>query len=214
MTSPKSVPLSHHKKGFWLKLLVHLAAAVPVVVLGIRALGNDLGFNPIQTITRFSGRAALVFLLLSLAVTPIRFITHWDSLRRIRRNLGLYAFFYALAHLLIYLVIDLGFDWGIFFNSIFTNRFFLVGSFAFIILLILAITSIPALMRKMGRAWVWVHRLAYIAGGLVVLHYAWVEKGNLFTGQGRLAWPLVAGGVLILLLLLRIPYWISRSRKK
>ncbi len=200
-------------RASWLNVLVHIAATIPVLVLLIRWLTNDLGFNPIQTITRFNGRAALIFLLLSLAVTPLFFITRWKPVRLIRRSLGLYAFVFAFLHLLIYLVVDLGLDWAAFFDSIFTNRFFLMGSLAFIILLALAITSIPSVMRKMGRAWVWLHRLVYVAAGMILLHFAWVDKGNLFGAQGSLMWPLIAIGVFGVLMLVRVPYWMSRRRE-
>ena len=84
---------------------------------------------------------------------------------------------------------------------------------AFVILLALGVTSIPGLQRKMGRAWDWLHRLVYAAALLVILHYAWVDKGNLLSGQGNLAWPLVAGGVFVLLMLLRAILLLPRKSR-
>jgi len=193
--------------------LVHAAAAVPLLVLLIRALGNDLGFNPIQEVECFTGRAALIFLLLSLAVTPLRLLIKQPGLWAMRKHLGLYAFKYALLHLVIYLAVDLRFDWRAFFSSLFSNRFFWVGSVAFVILLALGVTSIPGLQRKMGRAWDWLHRLVYAAALLVILHYAWVDKGNLLSGQGNLAWPLAAGVVFVVLMLLRAILLLPRKSR-
>ena len=187
----------------WLVALVHIAAAIPLLILLIRWLTNDLGFNPIQEVERFTGRAALIFLLLSLAITPLRLLTKQQGLWAMRKHLGLYAFKYALLHLIIYLAVDLGFAWQEFFASIISNRFFLVGSIAFVILLALAITSAPGMIKRMRDGWYWLHRLVYIAAALVLLHYAWVDKGNLLAGQGNFFWPLIATGVFVILMLLR-----------
>jgi len=187
----------------WLVALTHISAAIPLLVLLIRWLVNDLGFNPIQTVERFTGRAALIFLLLSLAITPLRLLTKKQGLWAMRKHLGLYAFKYALLHLIIYLVVDLRFAWKEFFGSIISNRFFLVGSIAFVILLALAITSVPGMMKRMRNGWYWLHRLVYVATALVLLHYAWVDKGNLLAGQGNLFWPLLAAGVFVILMLFR-----------
>jgi sulfoxide reductase heme-binding subunit YedZ len=190
----------------WLVALTHVSAAVPLLILLIRWLTNDLGFNPIQTVERFTGRTALIFLLLSLAITPLRLLTKQPGLWAMRKHLGLYAFKYALLHLVIYLAVDLGFAWQEFFTSIVSNRFFLVGSIAFVILLALAITSAPGMMKRMRNGWFWLHRLVYVATALVLLHFAWVDKGNLLAGQGNLLWPLLATGVFVVLMLLRFVF--------
>lgn len=190
----------------WLVALTHVSAAVPLLILLIRWLTNDLGFNPIQTVERFTGRTALIFLLLSLAITPLRLLTKQPGLWAMRKHLGLYAFKYALLHLVIYLAVDLGFDWQEFFTSIVSNRFFLVGSIAFVILLALAITSAPGMMKRMRNGWFWLHRLVYVATALVLLHFAWVDKGNLLAGQGNLFWPFLAAGVFVVLMLLRFVF--------
>ena len=190
----------------WLVALTHVSAAVPLLILLIRWLTNDLGFNPIQTVERFTGRTALIFLLLSLAITPLRLLTKQPGLWAMRKHLGLYAFKYALLHLVIYLAVDLGFAWQEFFTSIVSNRFFLVGSIAFVILLALAITSAPGMMKRMRNGWFWLHRMVYVATALVLLHFAWVDKGNLLAGQGNLLWPLLATGVFVVLMLLRFVF--------
>ena len=190
----------------WLVALTHVSAAVPLLILLIRWLTNNLGFNPIQTVERFTGRTALIFLLLSLAITPLRLLTKQPGLWAMRKHLGLYAFKYALLHLVIYLAVDLGFAWQEFFTSIVSNRFFLVGSIAFVILLALAITSAPGMMKRMRNGWFWLHRMVYVATALVLLHFAWVDKGNLLAGQGNLLWPLLATGVFVVLMLLRFVF--------
>jgi len=201
--SEQAIVTKDERLSRWLVALVHIAAAIPLLILLIRWLTNDLGFNPIQEVERFTGRAALIFLLLSLAITPLRLLTKQQGLWAMRKHLGLYAFKYALLHLIIYLAVDLGFAWQEFFASIISNRFFLVGSIAFVILLALAITSAPGMMKRMRDGWYWLHRLVYIAAALVLLHYAWVDKGNLFAGQGNFFWPLIATGVFVILMLLR-----------
>ena len=190
----------------WLVALTHVSAAVPLLILLIRWLTNNLGFNPIQTVERFTGRTALIFLLLSLAIAPLRLLTKQPGLWAMRKHLGLYAFKYALLHLVIYLAVDLGFAWQEFFTSIVSNRFFLVGSIAFVILLALAITSAPGMMKRMRNGWFWLHRMVYVATALVLLHFAWVDKGNLLAGQGNLLWPLLATGVFVVLMLLRFVF--------
>jgi len=197
----------------WLVTLTHISAAIPLLVLLIRWLGNDLGFNPIQTVERFTGRAALIFLLLSLAITPLRLLTKQQGLWAMRKHLGLYAFKYALLHLVLYLGVDLRFAWKEFFGSIISNRFFLVGSIAFVIMLALAITSAPGMMKRMRNGWFWLHRLVYVAAALVLLHYAWVDKGNLLAGQGNLLWPLLAAGVFVVLMLLRFILLLPRKSR-
>ena len=201
--SEQAIVTKDERLSRWLVALVHIAAAIPLLILLIRWLTNDLGFNPIQEVERFTGRAALIFLLLSLAITPLRLLTKQQGLWAMRKHLGLYAFKYALLHLIIYLAVDLGFAWQEFFASIISNRFFLVGSIAFVILLALAITSAPGMMKRMRDGWYWLHRLVYIAAALVLLHYAWVDKGNLLAGQGNFFWPLIATGVFVILMLLR-----------
>jgi sulfoxide reductase heme-binding subunit YedZ len=188
----------------WLVTLTHISAAIPLLILLFRWLGKDLGFNPIQEMERFTGRAALIFLILSLAITPLRLMTKQPGLWAMRKHLGLYAFKYALLHLVIYLAVDLRFDWQKFFTSIISNRFFLVGSIAFVILLALAITSAPGMSKRMRYGWYWLHRLVYVAAALVLLHFAWVDKGNLLAGQGNLLWLLIAVGIFVILMLLRV----------
>ena len=183
---------------------MHAGALLPLLILGVNAITVNLGFNPIQTATRLTGRAALVILLLSLTVTPICKLFNLPQIAPLRRDLGLYAFKYALLHLAIYIVWDYGFDWAAIFQSMLNNRFVQIGTIAFIILLLLTITSFPFWIRKLGKSWKWLHRLVYLAAFLVLLHFAWVDKGNIFSAQGDFVRPLIALGAFLLLMLLRI----------
>lgn len=183
---------------------MHAGALLPLLILGMNAITSNLGFNPIQTATRLTGRAALVILLLSLAVTPICKLLKLPQITPLRRDLGLYAFKYAFLHLAIYIVWDYGFDWAAIFQSMLNNRFIQIGTIAFIILLPLTMTSFPFWIRKLGKAWKWLHRLVYLAAFLVLLHFTWVGKGDILSLQGDIVRPLIALGALLLLMLLRI----------
>ncbi len=174
---------------------------------------GDLGFNPIQTATHWTGRIALTLLLLSLTVTPIKRIFDFTAINKVRRPLGLYAFLYASIHLGIFIALDYGFDWDSILQSILQNRFILIGSIALIILLILAITSYKPLINKLGRGWKWIHRAVYLAAILILLHFAWAGKGDIFSLQGNIVEPLIATGALLLLFVLRIPFVTKGLRK-
>jgi len=187
-----------------MKFIMHAGALLPLLILVVNALTGNLGFNPIQTATHLTGRAALIFLLLSLAVTPIHMLLNLPQIAPLRRDIGLYAFKYALLHLAIYIVWDYGFDWVAIFQSMLNNRFVQIGTIAFIILLLLTMTSFPFWIRKLGKAWKWLHRLVYLAAFLVLLHFTWVGKGDILSLQGDIVRPLIALGALLLLMLLRI----------
>lgn len=138
---------------------------------------DALGANPIEYVTRSLGDWGLRFLLITLAVTPLRRLTGWNWLVRLRRMLGLYAFFYATLHWLAYLWLDKFFDWGEILKDIVKRPFITVGFAAFCLLLPLAITSTNAMMRRLGgRRWQQLHRAIYAAGVLAVLHFWWMVK--------------------------------------
>ena len=165
-----------------------------------------LTVNPIQAFTQRTGDAALIFLLLSLSITPLHTLTGWNPIVKQRRSLGLYAFMFAAIHLLTFIGLDYGFDFRLLWNEVFSQkRYALVGSLAFIILLALAATSFKRSMKRLGKKWKQLHRLVYLAGILVVIHFAWVIKGNVVGLSGDVIRPVLAGGVLLLLLVLRLP---------
>lgn len=201
----------------WLRITVHLLGALPLAWLGFDALTGRLSVNPIQDIEQRLGRAALYFLVASLAVTPLYTLTGWRSVLPRRRALGLYAFLYASLHFLTFAAIDYGFDLPEIGRLILEKPFILVGLTTGLLLLPLAITSFDYFMRKMGKQWKSLHRLVYIAGLTVILHYAWAKKGDLFTLSGDVLKPLLWGVVIIILLVLRIPAvrkWVSMTRQK
>ena len=187
---------------FVVKPAVFAAALVPLGLLVRGALSNGLGANPIEAVTHTTGDWTLRFLLLTLAVTPVRWITGWNPLVRFKRMLGLFAFFYGALHLLTYVVLDKFFAWHEILLDVLHRRFILVGALAFTVLVPLAATSTAGMVRRMGfRAWQALHRLIYVSAVAGVVHYWWLVKaditkprmyavvlGALFTVRLAVAW--------------------------
>ncbi len=180
------------------QLLVHIAALTPLAWLIADALAGNLGANPIQAIEQRTGRYALYLLAASLACTPLTIVAGWNTPQRWRRPLGLYAFLYAALHFGAFIGLDYGFNLAFLWADVGNKRFIFVGATAFVILAALAFTSTKAAMRQMGRRWKQLHRWVYLAGGLVVVHYAWAVKADI---RPSLAW----GAMIGLGLLLRLP---------
>jgi methionine sulfoxide reductase heme-binding subunit len=201
----------------WLRLVTHLGAWIPLAWLLWAVSTGNLTVNPIQAATQYSGKDALIFLVLSLAVTPFHTLTGYRPVLKVRRALGLYAFLYAIIHVFIFTVIDYGLDWNLLQGAIFEKTYILVGLATLIILTALAATSFKWWMKRLGKRWTCLHRLIYLAGLLVILHYAWSLKGNLFSLQGDVTQPLAFGLAIALLLVARIPplrRWISNQRNR
>ncbi|HFD79828.1 MAG TPA: sulfoxide reductase heme-binding subunit YedZ [Gammaproteobacteria bacterium] len=182
----------------WLKPLVFTLCLLPLVVLGWQGYADRLGANPIETITRSLGDWALRLLLLTLMMTPLRRRFGWRWPPALRRMLGLFAFFYALLHLVTYLWLDQFFDWGEIWLDILERPFITVGMLAFVLLLPLVLTSNRYMMRRLGRNWKKLHRLAYVVPALAVLHFWWLVKADV-------SQPLFYGLILLLLLAFRLP---------
>ena len=161
--------------------------------------------NPIEFITRSTGTWTLVWLLATLCVSPLRGRLNWPPLIRVRRLLGLFAFFYACLHLSTYLWLDQFFNWPGIVKDIAKRPFITVGFSAWLLLLPLALTSTQWAMRKLGRRWQKLHRLAYVAPTLGVLHYWWLVKADVRD-------PLAYGLVLLLLLAWRVRRWKQKQR--
>ena len=185
--------------------LVYIAGFLPLVLLLGAYNRGELGFNPVESILRRTGQIAIVFLLLSLACTPINRFFKTPLIGRLRKPLGLFAALYAGLHFLTFALWDYGFDFGLIWDEIQKRPFILIGAVALVILIILAITSFRFWQRKLGKGWVWLHRLVYLAGLLVVAHYLLSVKGDLLSLQGNYTAPLIAGGVLLLLMVIRLP---------
>jgi sulfoxide reductase heme-binding subunit YedZ len=185
------------------RLLPHLAA-LPAVWLGWAALTGRLGFDPLQAASRFTGDTALIVLLLTLACRPLELLSGWKPALKWRRPLGLYAFGYAGLHVFIFSVLDFDLRWGLILREFVEKRYLWAGLPAFVILLALAATSFQWAKRWLRANWKRLHRLAYLAAALAVLHYGLVSKGDFFRLQGDVLRPLLAALALVLLLGLRL----------
>ena len=196
-----------HWLRFGLKPVVFLACLIPFGLLLKGALGGDLGANPLERVTDVTGQWGLRFLLLTLAVTPLRRLTGWRWLLRFRRMLGLFVFFYITLHFLTWIWLDQELGWGNILADIVERPYVTVGFTAWLLLLPLAATSTRGMMRRLGRNWQRLHRAIYAIGVLGVLHYIWLVKADLLE-------PLIYTTVLIVLLavrwrpqLIRRPLW-------
>ena len=185
----------------WLQVLTHVGALLPLARLGWY-YWQGLFIDLVKKVTTTTGRAALVLLVLSLAATPISAILGIRKVLRVRRALGLYAFLYAALHFLTFIGLDYGFDLGLLGPAIFSQRFVLAGMATLLLLLPLAITSTRGWQRRLGKNWKRLHRLAYVAGILAVVHFVWVVKDA--------REPLRYGAVVGILLIARIP-WVRKT---
>ena len=184
--------LSHR----WAKPLVFALCLLPLSWLLYRVVQDQLGANPQEALIRATGDWALRFLVIVLAVTPLRELSGLSALARYRRMLGVFMYFYALLHFLSYSGFDMGFDVADIFNDIVKRPFILVGSLALLLLTPLAATSFNAAIRTLGaKRWQGLHRLVYAVAGLAILHFFWMRAG-----KNDFAEVLVYAGILALLL--------------
>jgi sulfoxide reductase heme-binding subunit YedZ len=188
-----------------IRLLVHAAALFPLAALVFAALTGGLSINPIQDATQRSGQAAILLLIASLACTPVFILTGWRKANTFRRPLGLYAAFYAASHFLLFAGVDYGFSWPLLSREISEKRYIVVGAAALLILLALAATSFRYWQKRLGKNWKWLHRLVYLASGLVILHYGWVVKGDFLGLRGDVLRPWIYGAFVAFLLIVRLP---------
>ena len=180
------------------QLLVHAASLTPFILLVVNYFTDNLTYDPIQATMQRTGHYAMVILLISLACTPLNTILGFRPALKVRRALGLYAFFYAALHFFIFSVLDFQLDLGLIVREIIYKKYLIVGTLALIILIPLAITSTQRSMKRLGKTWKTLHQWVYAVGVLVILHYMWVVKSDIRE-------PLIYGAVLVLLLLVRIP---------
>lgn len=179
-------------------LLIHAGALAPLAVLLYQAFRGELTVNPIQEATFRTGKTALMLLIFTLACTPLNTVFGFRQALRWRRALGLYAFLYAAIHLTIFVGLDYGFDWALIQGAILEKRYALAGLAAFLALLPLAITSTRGWQRRLKKRWKKLHHLIYVAAVLAIVHYVWLVKADIRV-------PLLYGGVVMILLLLRWP---------
>ncbi len=186
-----------------LRILTHAGALLPLALIVFDAFTRGLTVNPIQDITFRTGRATLRLLVLTLACTPIYTLFKYPPVLKVRRTLGLYAFFYLSLHLSIFifdnaLTFDYRFNPAYLQEAIFEKRYALVGFSAFLVLLPLAITSTKGWQRRLGKNWKRLHKGVYLAILLGIAHFTWVVKSDV---RRPLAW----GAVVVILLALRLP---------
>ena len=179
-----------------IKVAVFCASLLPCLWLVADGLAGRLGANPIETVSHRTGSWTLRFLLLTLAVTPLRRLLGWPWLIRLRRMIGLFAFFYAVLHFLTYLVLDQFFAWDEIAKDIIKRPYITIGFAAFLLMWPLAITSTNRMQRRLGRNWQRLHRLVYVVAVGGVLHYLWLVKADVRE-------PVVYGLILIALLAYR-----------
>jgi sulfoxide reductase heme-binding subunit YedZ len=189
--------------AFVIKPILFTVCLVPFIALVIGAVNNTLGTNPVETMTHETGEWTLRFLLLTLMITPLRRLSGKSWLIKLRRMLGLYAFFYACLHFITYIWFDQYFDWMEIVRDIPKRPFITVGFTAFVLLIPLAVTSNNKMMRRLKKNWVKLHKLVYVIAVLGVLHFLWLVKADTLE-------PLIYASILLLLLGYRAYY----QRKK
>ena len=188
-----------------IKVFIWLAALAPLAVLVWQGLHDDLTADPVKYITHFTGRTALIILFVTLCVTPIRRVTGWNGIVRLRRLVGLFSFFYAVIHLLIYLAFDRGFVFTELGEDIAKRPYITIGFTAWLMLLALAVTSPQAMLRRMGgKRWRALHRLVYVVPVLGVIHFTWAQKKDI-------SLPLLYAAVLGAIYAIRLAMW-ARNR--
>ena len=187
-----------------IKLIIFPLCLTPLPWLIYLAQQNSLGADPGNALIKDLGELTLQLLCLTLAVTPVRKITGINKLIRFRRMLGLFTLFYAVLHMLAYVAFMLGWQWTTLIEDFYKRPYILVGALATFILLILGATSTKGMMRKLGRAWVKLHKLVYLVGMLGVLHFLWLVKSD-YTK------PVVYSMLIGVLLLFRLPYKFRRN---
>ncbi len=190
------------------KPLLFIAALLPFAWLLYGAIENTLGANPAEALIRSTGDWTLRFLCLTLTITPLRHITGWHALARLRRMLGLFTFFYGVLHFLCFAWLDMGFELTAILNDIPKRPFILVGTTALLLMLPLAATSFNAAIKALGAArWQALHKLVYAVALLALLHFFWMRAGK----NDFAEWAVYAA-VLTLLLGWRLWHWLKSRR--
>ncbi|MEZ5429043.1 MAG: protein-methionine-sulfoxide reductase heme-binding subunit MsrQ [Pyrinomonadaceae bacterium] len=184
------------------KTVIFINALVPLALLGWDAYNQRLGANPIEYFLRTTGVLTLVFLLITLSITPLRKIFGWNGLIKFRRMLGLYSFFYGAVHLVTYSIFDKGLSLPAIAEDVWQRPFIAVGMTAFTLLVPLAVTSTNKMIKRLGgKNWQRLHRLTYVAAVGGVIHFYMIQKSDIF-------YPVLFG--LVLLILLGYRAWKSR----
>lgn len=192
-----------------IKASLFVMALLPFARLVLFAFTDRLGANPIEFITRNTGDWTLYFLCITLAVTPLRHLTKWNWLIKLRRMIGLFAFFYVLLHFTTFLWFDHFFDVEEMLKDIAKRPFITVGFSAFLLLIPLALTSTNGMVKRLGgRRWQRLHRMIYVIAPLGILHFWWMKAG-----KHDFAQPILFGIIVAVLLLLRVAKVSSADRR-
>ncbi|MEE8342329.1 MAG: protein-methionine-sulfoxide reductase heme-binding subunit MsrQ [Gammaproteobacteria bacterium] len=189
----------------YIKPVVFMAGLIPLVMLLWKGLVGNLGANPIEEITHWTGDWTLRLLLITLTMTPLRRLSGWTWPLRIRRMIGLFAFFYGTLHLVTYVWLDQYFWWEEIVRDVIERPYITVGFLGYLLLIPLAVTSTNKMMRRLGGDWKRLHRLAYLVPGLGVLHFFWLVKADLQE-------PAIYAGILTVLLGARAWWRISKFK--
>ncbi len=180
------------------KPVLFVLCSVPLAWLVWDGVTNNLGANPVETVRRYTGDWTLRFLLIALTVTPLRRLTGWHVVVRLRRMLGLFAFFYACLHFVSYIWLDQFFMWDAIMEDILDRPYITVGVASFLLLIPLAVTSTNGMARRLGgRRWQRLHQLVYVIAVLGVIHFLWLVKSDISE-------PVIYGAILALLLGFRL----------
>jgi sulfoxide reductase heme-binding subunit YedZ len=189
----------------WLKRAIFVLALAPLLRMVYLTVTDQL-VDPLEFITRGTGDWTLYFLCITLAVTPLRRLSGWNWLIKLRRMLGLYTFFYGLLHFTTFLWFDHFFDLGEMWKDVLKRPFITVGFIAFVLLIPLAITSTNGMIKRLGgKRWQWLHRLIYIIAPLAILHFWWMKAG-----KHNFTQPIIFGTIVATLLLMRL-WWAIRK---
>ncbi len=200
--NPTARQTSLIKAGVFLAALIPLARMVYLTVTGQLV-------EPLEFITRSTGDWTLYFLCITLAVTPLRRVSKWNWLVKLRRMLGLFMFFYAVLHFMTFLWFDHFFDLAEMWKDVLRRPFITVGFIAFVLLIPLAATSTNAMIRRLGgKRWQWLHRLIYVIAPLAILHFWWMKAG-----KHNFTEPIIYGSILAVLLGMRV-FWALRKQAK
>jgi sulfoxide reductase heme-binding subunit YedZ len=189
----------------WLKVAIFSLCLAPLGLLVWKAATANLGANPIEAITHSTGDWTLRFLLVTLAITPLRKLTGQLWLIRLRRTFGLFAFFYGCLHFLTYIWLDQGFAIHSMTKDVYKRPFITLGFTAFVLLVPLAVTSTRKMIQRLGgRRWQWLHRLIYVSATAAIVHFTWAMKKDIHR-------PVEYGIVLGVLLGYRLVVWAASA---
>jgi sulfoxide reductase heme-binding subunit YedZ len=186
---------------------VFLGCVWPGVVLIRRTFQGDLGVNPVETLLHETGRTALMLLLFALTITPIRRLTGWNRVQRVRRLIGVWSFVYAFSHFTIYVVFNHVGDVAAIWSDVTERPFIFMGMLALTILTLLAATSTNGMIRRLGRRWQRLHRLVYVAAVAGLVHFVWGQKADIRE-------PLWWAGYLAVLLGLRLVFAVRKRQQR